>query len=72
MGRQDSESSAAEDIDEFFEPVLGDNFEEVYDSVSPSSPKQQRLADMRRRAEERLEKKRLQEELGYFDLEREE
>lgn len=69
MGRQDSESNVAEDIDEFFEPSLGDNFDEVYDSVTTSNPEQQRLADMRRRAEARLEKKRLQEELGYIDLE---
>ncbi len=69
MGRQNSESTTNDDMDELFEPALGDNFDEVYESVTSSNPKQQRLADMRRRAEERLEKKRLQEEIGYFDLE---
>ena len=68
MGRQDSDSNLADDIDEFFEPAIGDNFEETYEAVTSSNAKQQRIANMRRRAEQRMEQKRLREELDYFDL----
>ena len=42
--------------------------EDVAD-LSPVSSDNQRLAEKRRRAEQRLEEKRLRDELGYYDLE---
>ena len=69
MGRLESESTTTDSIDEFLDPPVGEDFEETYQATSKLTPAQVRYADMRRRAEQRLEKKRLQEELGYFDLE---
>jgi hypothetical protein len=69
MGRLETDSTTADNLDENFEPAIGESFEETYEAVSKLTPEQRRYTDMRRRAEQRLEKKRLQEELGYFDLE---
>ena len=43
--------------------------DEDFDEAGPASTDKQRLADKRRRAEQRLEQRRLREELGYYDLE---
>ncbi|MBA6413996.1 hypothetical protein H2508_12825 [Parahaliea sp. F7430] len=53
-------------LDDFFDPVIGDMIDEEY---APISTEKQRLAAKRRRAEQRLEQRRLREELGYYDLE---
>lgn len=68
MGNR-SQESTPDSIDEFFEPVLGDFSEEAYDGLSTLSSEKQRLADKRRRAEQRMEERRLREELGDYDLE---
>ena len=56
-----------------FDPVIGDyNGNYIGDDFEPLeafSSQKQRLAAMRRRAERRLEEKRLREELGDYDLE---
>ena len=40
-----------------------------FDDAIPVSTEKQRLAEKRRRAEQRIEQRRLREELGYYDLE---
>lgn len=56
-------------LDDGFEPAFGDGGEADLDAVMPLSSDKQRLAALRRRAERRLEEKRLREELGDDDLE---
>ena len=67
MGQRTSEPSLSDSIDEFFEPVLDGADEDVEDETPLGSGKT-RLAQLRRRAEQRLEEKRMREELDYLDL----
>ncbi|TGD72994.1 hypothetical protein E4634_11955 [Mangrovimicrobium sediminis] len=67
MGERSQESSS--DLDDFFEPIFSDMSDEDMDDMTPVVSDKQRLAEKRRRAEQRLEQKRLREELGYYDLE---
>ncbi|MHA7815777.1 MAG: PA3496 family putative envelope integrity protein [Pseudohaliea sp.] len=55
--------------DDGFEPVIGDYDGDDFEPLEAFSSRKQRLAAMRRRAERRLEEKRLREELGDYDLE---
>ncbi|MEM1153329.1 MAG: hypothetical protein AAGI44_04260, partial [Pseudomonadota bacterium] len=55
-------------LDDLFEPMLGDLEDEELSQLPPVSSEKQRLAEKRRRAEQRLEERRLRDELGYFDL----
>jgi hypothetical protein len=68
MAERNQESAAAEPLDDFFEPVLGDLSEDDMQDLVPVSSEKQRLAAKRRRAEQRLEERRLRDELGYYDL----
>ena len=43
--------------------------DEDFEDLVPVSTEKQRLAEKRRRAEQRLEERRLRDELGYYDLE---
>ncbi len=71
MGQNPLEPTLSDSIDEFFEPVLGDSLEEALDD-EPKTSGRSRLADLRRRAEQRLEEKRIQDELRFMDLDWEE
>ncbi|MDH4042307.1 MAG: hypothetical protein OEW92_01280 [Gammaproteobacteria bacterium] len=68
MTERNQDSAAAEPLDDFFEPVLGDISEDEMQELIPISTEKQRLAAKRRRAEQRLEERRLRDELGYYDL----
>ena len=68
MGQRTSEPSLSDSIDEFFEPVTGDGAEEELEEETPLAAGKNRLAQLRRRAEQRLEEKRMREELDYLDL----
>lgn len=68
MGQRTSESSLSDSIDEFFEPPLGDASDDDMDEDAPQATGKNRLAELRRRAEQRLEEKRMREELDYLDL----
>jgi hypothetical protein len=72
MGQRPNEPTVSDSIDEFFEPVIGDAVEDALEDEEPQATGKSRLAELRRRAEERLEEKRIQEELGYMDLDWEE
>ena len=67
MGQRTTEPNVSDSIDEFFEPVMG----EIEDAVEDDQPKvsgKNRLAELRRRAEQKLEEKRMQEEFDYLDM----
>jgi hypothetical protein len=68
MGQRTIDLNFSDSIDEFFEPLLSDAMDEDLDADEPQVKNQSRLAELRRRAELRLEEKRLREELNYFDL----
>ncbi len=50
------------------EPVTAEPLDEEFEELIPVSSEKQCLADKRRRAEQRLEEKRLRDEIGYYDL----
>ncbi|MCP5121024.1 MAG: hypothetical protein H6984_01065 [Pseudomonadales bacterium] len=68
MAERNQDSVAAEPVDDFFEPVIGDLSDDDLQDLVPVSSEKQRLAAKRRRAEQRLEERRLRDELGYYDL----
>jgi hypothetical protein len=68
MGERSQEPSTAEALDDMFEPALGDLSEEVMQELAPLSSEKQRLVQKRRLAEQRLEERRLRDELGDYDL----
>jgi len=76
MGQHPDEPNVSESVDELFEPVLGDALEEALEealeTAEPQASGKSRLAELRRRAEQRLEDKRMRDELGYMDLDWEE
>jgi hypothetical protein len=69
MAERNQDSISAEPDDDLFEPMLGDVDEDELSQLVPISSEKQRLAAKRRRAEQRLEERRLRDELGYYDLE---
>ncbi|MEE4661014.1 MAG: hypothetical protein V2J89_11140 [Halieaceae bacterium] len=68
MGQRTSETSLSDDIDDFFEPMLGDALDDDMEDEAPVTSKKHRLAELRRRAELRMEEKRMREELDYMEL----
>jgi hypothetical protein len=68
MAERNQDAANNEALDDFFEPVLGDLSEDDMEELLPISSEKQRLAAKRRRAEQRLEERRLRDELGYYDL----
>jgi hypothetical protein len=69
MGERNQEHGTTEVIDDIFEPGLGELSEEDLRELAPISSARRCLAEKRRRAEQRLEEKRLRDELGDYDLE---
>lgn len=69
MGERNQEPTTQEPLEDVFEPVLGDMSEDIIEEMVPVSTEKQRLVEKRRLAEQRLEEKRLRDELGYYDLE---
>jgi hypothetical protein len=68
MGERKQESSVSDDLEEFFEPAIGDVSDDLLQELVPFSSEKQRLVQKRRLAEQRLEERRLREELGDYDL----
>jgi hypothetical protein len=68
MGERNHETSTPEPLDDMFEPALGDLSDEMLQDFAPMSSEKQRLVQKRRLAEQRLEEKRLRDELGDYDL----
>ncbi len=69
MGERNQEAASSDTVEDMFEPILGDMVDDDLDEVIPVSEQKRLLAEKRRRAERRLEEKRLRDELGYYDLE---
>ncbi len=69
MGERNQESATAESVDDMFEPMMGEMSEEDFEDLAPVSNSKRLLAEKRRRAEQRLEERRLRDQLGYYDLE---
>jgi hypothetical protein len=69
MGERTQEPQTSEPIEELFEPSFGEMSEELLEELEPISTEKQRLVHKRRLAEQRLEEKRLRDELGDYDLE---
>ena len=68
MGERNQEPVTAEPLEDVFEPALGELIDEEFEELLPVSSEKQCLADKRRRAEQRLEERRLRDEIGYYDL----
>ncbi len=69
MGERNQEPATQDSLDDMFEPIMGDLSDDDMLDLGPAATDKQRLAEKRRRAEQRLEEKRLRDELGYYDLE---
>jgi hypothetical protein len=69
MGDQKAVPEESDTVVDLFEPVIGDMMEEELDEILPGEKVPNNLAEKRRRAEARLEEKRLRDELGCYDLE---
>ncbi len=69
MTERTQEPASSDGLDDIFEPALLDMADDDFDEVVTVSTEKQRLAEKRRRAEQRIEQRRLREELGYYDLE---
>lgn len=68
MGEGNQESVAQDALDDLFEPIIGDINDELIQNANPISTEKQRLVEKRRLAEQRLEEKRLRDELGDYDF----
>lgn len=68
MGERNQEPVTAEPLEDVFEPALGELIDEEIEELLPVSSEKQCLAAKRRRAEQRLEERRLRDEIGYYDL----
>jgi hypothetical protein len=68
MERRNSEPNVSDSIEEFFEPMLSEAIDDNLYDGEPVVPGKTRLAELRRRAELRLEEKRMREELNYLDM----
>lgn len=69
MGERNQEPSTTDPLEDLFEPAMGDLSDEILQELAPVSTGKQRLVEKRRLAEQRLEEKRLRDELGDYDLE---
>jgi hypothetical protein len=69
MSEANREPTLQEPLEDLFEPSAADFSEEIMQDMTPLSSEKQRLVQRRRMAEQRLEDKRLRDELGDYDLE---
>jgi len=69
MGERTQEPVNNEQLDDVFEPMLDDLTDDEFEELTPLASSKKPLAEKRRKAELRLEEKRLRDELGFYDLE---
>jgi hypothetical protein len=69
MGESSQESVSQDGLDDLFEPGLAELSEDELRSMAPVTSNRALLAEKRRRAEQRLEERRLRDVLGYDDFE---
>ena len=68
MEERNQASSKTDLAEDLFEPALGEVSDELLQEALPISSEKRRLVEKRRLAEQRLEERRLQDELGEYDL----
>lgn len=68
MGQRESDTTLSDTVDDFFEPELGDAIEEILEEDELKATGKGRLAELRRRAEQRMEEKRMRDDLDYLEL----
>jgi len=68
MGERNQEPATTDPLDDVFEPLLSDLVDEDLVDLLPPSSIRRSLTEKRRRAEQRLEEKRLRDELGDYEL----
>ena len=69
MRERNQEPVIIDPLDDIFDPALDEISEDELEELTPIASSKKRLAEKRRRAELRLEEKRLRDELGDYDLE---
>ena len=69
MGERTQEPVNNEQLDDVLEPMLDDLTDDEFEELTPLASSKKLLAEKRRKAELRLEEKRLRDELGFYDLE---
>lgn len=69
MGERSQETVPTDPLDDIFEPALSDLVDEDLVELLPPSSIRRSLTEKRRRAEQRLEERRLRDELGDYELE---
>jgi hypothetical protein len=69
MRERNQEPVIIDPLDDIFDPALDEISEDELEELAPIASSKKRLAEKRRRAELRLEEKRLRDELGDYDLE---
>jgi len=74
MGQRTSEPGLndSDGIEDLFDPMLSETLDDLEDDLLPKASNKNRLAELRKRAELRLEEKRMRAELDYMDLDWEE
>ena len=68
MGERHLEPSTSESMDGGYEPGASDISDDILEDIVPLSSEKQLLVQRRRLTEQRLEEKRLRDELGDYDL----
>ena len=69
MRERSQEPVPADPLDDILEPALSDLVEEDLVGLLPPSSIRRSLTEKRRRAEQRLEERRMRDELGTYELE---
>ena len=69
MRERSQEPASPDSLDDLFEPALSELVDEEDDELLAPSSVKRVLVEKRRRAELRLEERRLRDELGDYDLE---
>jgi len=69
MRERSQEPVSTDPLDDVFEPAITDLIDEDLVELLPPSSIRQSLTEKRRRAEQRLEERRMRDELGDYDLE---
>ncbi|MEH6515373.1 MAG: hypothetical protein V7742_01735 [Halioglobus sp.] len=69
MRERNQEPAISDPLDDLFDPALDEISENDLEESTPMASSKKRLAEKRRKAELRLDEKRLRDELGDYDLE---
>ena len=69
MRERNQEPPISDPLDDIFDPTMDELLDDDMEESTPITSSKKRLAEKRRRAELRLDEKRLRDELGDYDLE---